>query len=897
MLGKGLLSSQNRIGRLRLRFGFLLSVFMMGLLSPLLEAQLRMPFTMKVPEPRTYWTSAAVDWLTPSLGPSPAKIRVFASPEAEHASEVDHRLIVHVVPETDLSDLESFLNGMPLKPLAHASTYLLETISPVDALLWGERLSTRADIVAAYPVESKPFKPRKAYASVPDDPFFEYQWYLDQRDAKGQKLGLDLNLRAAWPVSGGNGVGVAIVDTGVGLLHPDLEEAFSASENHNFISGEDDGEPVSSSMFHGTAVAGLIGAVHDNQEGIAGILPGASLSSWVIFGLGGGIADSLQLAEMYEYRPERIAIQNHSWGNAFAQQEGPSFIERSAISNAFYQGRSGKGTIMVRAAGNDRIRGDFHPGLGDVNDDGYTSMHQSIAVAATDRQGKATTYSNRGACILVAAPGGESDDGLFTTDLLGRQGYTTSTRGLGEGDYIPNEIGFIGTSAAAPLVSGMAGLALGVNPNLSNRDVQQLLIASARQVFEDPDTVANGAGFAHNHNVGFGIPDAGELVQLASQWHTRDPLVVKSFSTQPLVMIPDAGLRLKVEGVTVPDHLKNIVASTTMGLQPDRPTNLLPMSDEGMVVAAIAKDLTGKGAMIQRGTATFERKIQHAADAGAEFVVIYNNVDEAELIRMAGTDYSPIPAYFISNADGDELVQLMKRDPKLRMQLSMESVEHVFEVSDDMICEHVELIVDADHSFRGQLRITLESPSGTISVLQRLNHDDSRGPIRWAYRTTRHFFEPTAGTWKVRITDQDPDEIGTLRALRLSLMGTPIEDVDNDGLDDSWERRHFGNLRASGFEDSDADGASNAREQLLQTHPKVSNHLFRMELLPMDEDQLQLQWASLPGHVYEVMGLSGLGRTPKILGTVQAHGRYAEWMIKVDPTDQAFFQIVDRGMP
>ena len=126
---------------------------------------------MKVPEPRTYWTSAAVDWLTPSLGPSPAKIRVFASPEAEHASEVDHRLIVHVVPETDLSDLESFLDGMPLKPLAHANTYLLETISPVDALLWGERLSTRADIVAAYPVESKPFKPRKAYASVPDDPF------------------------------------------------------------------------------------------------------------------------------------------------------------------------------------------------------------------------------------------------------------------------------------------------------------------------------------------------------------------------------------------------------------------------------------------------------------------------------------------------------------------------------------------------------------------------------------------------------------------------------------------------------------------------------------------------------------------------------------------------------
>ena len=78
-----------------------------------------------------------------------------------------------------------------------------------------------------------------------------------------------------------------------------------------------------------------------------------------------------------------------------------------------------------------------------------------------------------------------------------------------------------------------------------------------------------------------------------------------------------------------------------MGLQPDRPTNLLPMSDEGMVVAAIAKDLTGKGAMIQRGTVTFERKIQHAADAGAEFVVIYNNVDESRTHQNGGHRLQP----------------------------------------------------------------------------------------------------------------------------------------------------------------------------------------------------------------------------------------------------------------
>ena len=338
-----------------------------------------MPFTMKVPEPRTYWTSAAVDWLTPSLGPSAAKIRVFASPDAEHASEVDRRLIVHVVPETNLSDLESFLDGMPLKPrrMQHLS---LEMISPLDALLWGERLSTRADIVAAYPVV-KALQTEKGHASMPDDPFFEYQWYLDQRDAKG-KLGLDLNLRAAWPVSGGNGVGVAIVDTGVGLLHPDLEEAFSIGKPQFYL-GEDDGEPVGSSMFHGAAVAGLIGAVHDNQR-IAGILPGASLSSWVILAWG-GIADSLQLAEMYEYRPERIVFKT-KLGQCLRSTRG-TLLHRVCHQQCLLPGRSGKGPSWceqeVMTAFEETFILDWV-----MSDDGCTSMHQSIAVAATDRQGR-----------------------------------------------------------------------------------------------------------------------------------------------------------------------------------------------------------------------------------------------------------------------------------------------------------------------------------------------------------------------------------------------------------------------------------------------------------------------------------------------------------------------------
>jgi subtilisin family serine protease len=432
------------------------------------------------------------------------------------------------------------------------------------------------EVLACYPVEQKPLKPKSRFASKPNDPFFANQWYLEQRNPTTLLTeGGDINIRSAWPISRGQGVHIAVVDTGVDQNHPDLALALNGEFNRNFISGTQDGNPVSQTFFHGTAVSGLIAAASENNEGVAGVAPLASLSSWVIFGFGGNIADSLQLSEMYETANEQIAVQNHSWGNAFPEQSGPSFLERLSLSNAFHKGRSGKGIVMIRAGGNDRTSGDFHPGLGDVNDDGYTSMHQVIAVAATRRDGRATSYSNWGSCILVAAPGGEVRDGLFTTDVIGDGGFNTDIDSIGDGDYISNDVGFIGTSAAAPLVSGLTGLILSVNPEFSVRDVQQIVLASARHVFlDDPDIFENAAGFKHSHHVGFGIPDAGEALRLAQNWMLRDELKIVSLESKLSKDIPDHGLRLKVQGDTVPDDLKDIPASTTMGLQPDEPTGI-----------------------------------------------------------------------------------------------------------------------------------------------------------------------------------------------------------------------------------------------------------------------------------------------------------------------------------
>ena len=549
---------------------------------------------------------------------------------------------------------------------------------------------------------------------------------------------------------------------------------------------------------------------------------------------------------------------------------------------------------MIRAGGNDRTSGDFHPGLGDVNDDGYSSMHMVIAVSATRRDGRATSYSNWGSCILVAAPGGEVEDGLFTTDVVGDDGFNTDIDSVGEGNYIPNEIGFIGTSAAAPLVSGLAGLILSVNPDFSARDVQQIMLSSARHVYlDDPDIFSNGAGFRHSHHVGFGIPDAGEAVRLARNWKLRGVLKIASYESRLGKDIPDHGLRLKVQGDMVPDELKDIPASTTMGLQPDAPTGFLPMSFQGRAINPISDDLTGKGAIIRRGTTTFDEKITNASNAGAEFVVIYNHQNEDELIRMAGTDYSPLQAYFISRQEGEPLSVLVESDPTLRMQLEMNSADYEFEVSETLICEHVEVVIDVDHPSRGQLRIVLESPSGTRSVLQRLNFDDSQGPIHWAYRTTRHFFEPSKGVWKVSVTDQDENQMGEVRSLNLNILGTEIKDSDADGLDDDWELAQFGNLASTAKEDPDGDGSQNAREQLLGTLPMVSEFNLKLDLGYLDEDHIRLSWQSRPGRRYEVHSVKPNIASSDLLGTVHSQSYQSEWVVKVDEGTQNFFQVIE----
>jgi subtilisin-like proprotein convertase family protein len=602
--------------------------------------------------------------------------------------------------------------------------------------------------------------------------------------------------------------------------------------------------------------------------------------------------------DMYQYQSNLVGVENFSWGHAGLTQNPISLLEQIGISNAVNYGRSGQGVVMVRSAGNDRLA------AGNANDDGYRADPRVITVGAVRIDGRAASYSDPGACLLVGAPSGDTDTnptGLFTTDLLGTDGANVVNFFPPNEDLSDYVFAFSGTSAAAPQISGLAALFLSVNPALTYRDVQQILVLSSRHFdFADPDLRTNGAGLLVSHNVGFGVPDAGVAVNVAAHWTNRPAMTVITLtSTNPATIAGD-GLRVLVSGPGVPSALASIQGLPSTGPQPDTPTALLPLADFGFGTTTNGFDVAGKGALIQRGSNTFAAKIDLAAQAGATFAVVYNFLTNSsgsgapggeQLFPMAATDFVPIPAVFIGHNEGIGLVNLFSTNNNAVAQILMPSTTYMFPVTNTLICEHVSVRLNISYPIRGDLRVTLLSPSGTRSVLQSYNGDTTAGPTDWTYSSTHHFFETSAGDWTVYVSSQGADGLtGTVQTVSLSLEGVPIMDADRDGLDDRWEMQYFGSLSSGPRDDPDGDGYSNALEQLLGTDPTRDNHIpFKVDLSPWNSSLARLSWPASPGNVYEVWG----GGNPSSLSLITNRpGKFplAEWFV---PTLNAaqFFRV------
>ncbi len=655
------------------------------------------------------------------------------------------------------ADLKPFLTGraLTLSRTVAPGVFILQAPDAWTAVREADALAQLPGVAASYPIVRQPGGLLDAYAPAPNDQWWVAEYYFEHRNADGSSAGMDLNTRAAWPWTLGAGVTIAIADTGVELTHPEFTNRAAGGPHFNFITGTTNAGPVgrSASFAHGTEVAGLALAEAGNGVGMAGAAPLAQLASWVIFDTNGALASDEQLMDMYQYSSNSVAVQNHSWSHGGLRQFNLTLLEQIGLSNALTAGRNGLGTVMVRAAGNDRaVRGS-------ADDNPYPADPRVIAVAAArvngpaPDDGRATSYSDPGACVLVGAPGGDANTliiGLFTTDLLGTDGVDTINYLPPYGDlnnYAFNATGFNGTSGAAPQIAGIAALLLSANPGLTSRDVQQILLLSARHFdLNDPDLRTNGAGLRVSHNLGFGIPDAGEAVRLARGWSNRPPPTVVTLTASNVAAIPDDGLRLWITGTNVPLNLVSIDAAPSLGPHADTPTPLVPLVDAGTAATPLTNNLAGCAALIQRSPNNFSTTISNAAAAGAVFAVVYNSAagngacgGGDVLCTMGSTDFVPIPAIFIGETDGENLRTFVQQNTNALAQIRLTGTNYVFNVTNTLVCEQVQVRLQTDHPSRGDLRITLVSPQGTRSILQHVNGDTSPGPVDWTYYSTHHF--------------------------------------------------------------------------------------------------------------------------------------------------------------
>ena len=340
----------------------------------------------------------------------------------------------------------------------------------------------------------EPNYPIYAADTIPNDPFFEFMWQLKNTPLNQYvgKRGADIGAVRAWDITtGSSDVVVAILDTGVELTHPDL--AANAWINPREIPNnrvDDDGNGLvddvngwnflhdNSQLFedpevdyHGTHIAGIIGAVGNNKIGTTGVAWRVSLMALKVLdghGNKGLLANSVK-AINYVISQKRagtnVRVINASWVN-----EGESRAVRDAIEAA---GRAG--ILFVCAAGNDAKDLDHEPIYPAA---GSADLDCVISVAATDRFDNLQPFSNYGRkTISVAAPG----NGIL---------------GLGvAGQYAEHG----GTSMAAAHVSGIAVLMVAHDPAFTPAEIKRRIISTAEPI-AGLSACCVGVGRAHAFN-------------------------------------------------------------------------------------------------------------------------------------------------------------------------------------------------------------------------------------------------------------------------------------------------------------------------------------------------------------------------------------------------------------
>ena len=339
------------------------------------------------------------------------------------------------------------------------------------------------------------------------------QWHLKATTVDNQWVNESANVEAAHTITEGEGVTIAVIDTGIDIDHEEFSGASKVVAPRDTTANDADPRPSRRAEKHGTACAGV--ACASGRFGASGVAPRAKLMPIRMISQLGSQAE----AEAFYWAAENGAdVISCSWGPADGYwKDGTDPIHdmqvplpdstRLAIDYAVTNGRGGLGCVVFFAAGN---------GNESVENDGYASYDRVLAVAACNDRGRRSVYSDYGDAVFCAFPSNDvlcrNDEraepltpGIWTIDRRGRAGYS-KIDGL-SGNYTNS---FGGTSSACPGAAGVAALVLSHNPSLHWAEVRNTLRRSCDRIDpKDGEYDTNG----HSKLYGYGRLNAERAIR------------------------------------------------------------------------------------------------------------------------------------------------------------------------------------------------------------------------------------------------------------------------------------------------------------------------------------------------------------------------------------------------
>ncbi len=319
----------------------------------------------------------------------------------------------------------------------------------------------------------------------------------------------DMDVDLAWDFTTGSAsVKIGIIDTGIDSTHPDLMS--------NVLAGYDaywnrDGVPKDSGS-HGTACAGLIGAVMNNSLGVAGIAPSCKIMSIRIFNAAGSTTDAAIIRAFDTARVRGVDVLSNSWGGGT-----PLTSITNSINNAALNGRNGKGCIILFSSGNDGRNPPSYPSyLDNVICVGASTTHDQKKSSGTGNQfwwgGNWGSDSNGDLdCVAPTI--------CYTTDVQDTGGYNTASGAAG--DYYAT---FNGTSCSCPNAAGVAALILSINTSFTRTQVTEFLLRGCDKIDNVPYSTNKTYG-KWNEYTGYGRVNAYHSVRLAAGVDVTPPTI------------------------------------------------------------------------------------------------------------------------------------------------------------------------------------------------------------------------------------------------------------------------------------------------------------------------------------------------------------------------------------